>query len=373
MQSYDLLLTIILLMNTLLKAEFEFHFVTVNSSNYSSPIIPRRHIKPTTKPIYKYPTKKPNNYKSTSMPIKKPANKPVYHYPSRKPIKKFPSNKPVHLSTTNPTPAPTIALTSIPSTQPSSKFPEISSIFPSETPVVDSTFAPSVFPSFNPSLLEPTITPAYIPSVIPTLKSTAVPSFMPSDIPSVVPILKPSTVPSYMPSAIPTHQPSMTPTFMPAGISTFKPTISPTSTFLPSIAPIGSSGCNVCNQSCVNYDSCNSTCTNFNICVCNPSDPGCNQNVETIQYASENIINTHFNALIGIIVASVLVCVSCTVAVMFAIYRKYKSFQKSSDDNLESFYSSNNYHDTYSTDQIGDAVSPTAMMRRTVHDENLDY
>ena len=94
--------------------------------------------KSTTKPVYKYPTKKPLN-------LQPPTVRPIYKYPTKIPSYHYPSKKP----TVKPTKQTTFTPTVIPAIKPS--------VAPSFGPTVQPN-SPSAVPTFRPSF-EPTSSP----------------------------------------------------------------------------------------------------------------------------------------------------------------------------------------------------------------------
>ena len=121
------------------------------------------------------------------------------------------------LSSSSPSPRPSVAPSANPSRKPT--------VFPSSKP----SMAPSASPSGKPSAL---------PSSSPSVAQSASPSGKPSALPSSKPNMAPSASPSGRPSAFPTSQPSGAPTANPSSLPTAVPsrTLSDAPTTLPTIS-----------------------------------------------------------------------------------------------------------------------------------------
>ena len=78
--------------------------VSTTKPVYKYPTKKQLNLKPpTVKPIYKYPSNKPvsNKVPTTKPAYKYPSRKPIYNYPTKKPIYNYPSKKPIFSPTGN--------------------------------------------------------------------------------------------------------------------------------------------------------------------------------------------------------------------------------------------------------------------------------
>ena len=125
------------------------------------------------------------------------------------------------LSSSSPSPRPSVAPSANPSRKPT--------VFPSSRPSV----APSASPSGKPSAF-PSSSPSMAPSASPSGKPSAFPSSKPNMAPSASPSGRPSAFPSSQPSGAPTANPSSLPTAVPSRTLTDTPTTLPTISNQPS-------------------------------------------------------------------------------------------------------------------------------------------
>ena len=125
------------------------------------------------------------------------------------------------LSSSSPSPRPSVAPSANPSRKPT--------VFPSSRPSV----APSASPSGKPSAF-PSSSPSMAPSASPSGKPSAFPSSKPNMAPSASPSGRPSAFPSSQPSGAPTANPSSLLTAVPSRTLTDTPTTLPTISNQPS-------------------------------------------------------------------------------------------------------------------------------------------
>ena len=156
-----------------------------------------------------------------------------------------PSPRPSVAPSANPSRKPTVFPSSRPSVAPSASPSGKPSAFPSSSPSMAPSASPSgkpsAFPSSKPSMApsaSPSGKPSAFPSSSPSMAPSASPSGKPSAFPSSKPNMAPSASPSGRPSAFPSSQPSGAPTANPSSLLTAVPsrTLTDTPTTLPTIS-----------------------------------------------------------------------------------------------------------------------------------------
>lgn len=182
------------------------------SAQDSTIVAPKKHNNPTNKPVYKYPSKKPDT-RTGDKPVKKnkSTDKPAYSYQSKKPVYKYPTKKPVYkYSTKKPlykysTNKPLYKYSTkkpvykYPSKKPVYKYPTKKPICP---PTIEPTTAADLFtsvPSSEPSN-DPTFEPSSDPTLVPSLTLEPSISFGPTSDPTLSPSSEPTTAPTSEPS-----------------------------------------------------------------------------------------------------------------------------------------------------------------------------